>query len=229
MLRRSFLTRTLAVSAGAAFGPTPALAQAPAAAIPDTAPASGRYVYRATRGGSEIGGYTAELARSGDQITATAITEIAVKVAFITAYRFTQRTSEVMKANRLVSYEAATDDDGKKNTVQAKASGSTLDLSINGQVARLPPTLIPASLWNPRLLQQSQLFNTDDGKLLNINVRQVAEESLPVLGRAARARKFAITGDLVRDIWYDDKWTPVQVSFRADRDKSEIKLILQSA
>ncbi len=228
MLRRTFVLQSFAASAGLglAAGTWPAWAQAPAVALPDAAVAPGKLAFAAKRNGSDIGRYVAEIARNGDQTIVTSETSIAVKVLVITAYRFEQRTREVWRGTNLLEFSATTNDDGTKNQIEGKSDGRTLQLTVDGRPVTLQPPLVPASLWNPRLVQQSKLFDTADGRPLNINVKLVAEEPLTIRGSAVKARRYAFTGDMVRDIWYDANWTPVQASFLANKDKSEIRLTL---
>ncbi len=229
MLRRSFVTSTLAGTAGLGVmlrAPFPTLAQTPAITVPDSAGPVGKLTFMATRGTSEIGNHAIEITRSGDVVTVTNETNIAVRILMITAYRFTQRAREVWRGNRLVEFAATTDDDGVKNQIEGKADDRALLIIVDGKPASLPPTIMPASLWNPRLVQQSKLFDTADGRQLSINVKLVGEETVQLHGKATKARRFAFTGDMQRDIWYDQSWTPIQASFLAPKDKSVIKFAL---
>lgn len=225
MLRRSFLSRSLAVSGLGTLGYRPLWAQG-GVAIPEAAGPTGKLTFLATRGGSDIGNHVIEVTRSADQVTVNTTTNIAVRMLMITAYRFIQSSHEVWRAGRLVEFKATTDDDGTKNQIEARAAGSGLDIVVDGKKSSLPGNVIPASLWNPRLVQQSRLFDTADGRPLNVNVKLAGTETLQVRGARTPTQKFAITGDMQRDIWYDAAWVPVQASFLATKDKSVIRFAL---
>jgi hypothetical protein len=230
MHRRSFLATSLAASAGLGiaapvWSQTPAPGRAPTP--PDTAVPPGKLNYGIERDGSDIGKHVMDVVRDGDRTIVTSQTNIAVRVVLITAYRFEQTAREVWRGGRLVEFTSTTNDDGTRTQVQAAAKDNALTVIADGKTATLPPTVMPAaSLWNPRLVQQSRLFDTADGRSLNVSVQFLGEETLKIKGANVAAKRFSFKGDVQRELWYDQNWTPVQAYLIRPKDTSVVKFIL---
>src|SRR5262249_32397918 len=138
--------------------------------VPDSAIPVGKLTYAVQREGSNIGRHVMDISREGDRVTVVSQTSIAVRIMLITAYRFEQSSREVWRAGRLVEFSATTNDDGTKNQIEAVARDNSLVMNIDGKTATIPANVMPASLWNPRLVNQSKLFDTADGRQLNVSV-----------------------------------------------------------
>ena len=194
--------------------------------VPESAIPFGNLTYGVERDGSKIGRHVMEISGTNDVVTVLSETNIAVRILLITAYRFEQRAREVWRGGRLIEFSATTNDDGSRNQVDARARDDALVLTVGGRTATMPATVMPASLWNPHLIKQSKLFDTADGRPLNINVQFAGEESLTVRGSNVTARRFSFTGDVTREIWYYPTWTPVQAHLLRSKDKSIVKFVL---
>ena len=177
------------------------------------------------RGGKNVGRHTVEIVRDGNLVKVASKTGIAVRAAIFTLYRFEQTAREAWRDGRLVEFVSTTDDDGKIHHVEARPRGAALALIVDGKTALVDPTLTPASLLNPRLVEQSKLFDTADGTRLSVTARLVGVEQIVIRGTPTRARRFAFKGDMNREIWFDAKAIPVQVAFEG-KDGSEIKFVL---
>src|SRR5215212_6044901 len=69
--------------------------------------------FAVTRNGEQIGSTTLKLQRNGDQTIAETATNVQVKIAFLTAYRYEQRLTERWVGGRLDALNAVTDDNGR--------------------------------------------------------------------------------------------------------------------
>ncbi len=223
MRRRTLLTTAAMGSVGLVFGGgvLPLLA-APA---PQARAITQTLNYTVLRNDSEVGRHTMVVSTEGDLVKVASTTDIAVKLAMLTLYHFAQKAEEAWRGERLVEFAATTNDDGKVHRVEAKPRAKGLALTVDGKTRLVEPELVPASLWNPILVRQSKLFDTADGAHLNVNARLVGSEDLVVRNQTIHATRFAFTGDMERDIWYDAEGTPLQVAFEA-KDGSEIKFVL---
>lgn len=221
LLRRTFLATAAGTSAGLL------LARAPFAAEtrqPPSLPA-GALAYKIFRDGKDVGRHEMTISRDGALLKIASNTDIAVKAAIFTLYSFKQSAAEAWQEGRLMEFTATTDDDGDKHRVEAQPRDNALALTVDGTTRLVDASLAPASLGNPRLVELSHLFDTADGTALSVKAHLVAEEALTVKGARLKARRFAFTGDMKRDIWYDPKGTPVQVGFDG-KDGSRIKFVL---
>jgi hypothetical protein len=229
MLRRAFLGTALAATAGMTYlrDIAPTWSQGAVPPVPDNTIPTGKLAYIVEREGSNIGKHVMDVARDGDRVIVTSETTIAVRVMRITAYRVEQTAREVWRGGRLIEFSATTNDDGTKSQVAAVARDNGLAVTVDGKTATMPATVMPsASLWNPRLVQQSRLFDTADGRPLTVSVQFAGEESLRVRGSSVAARRFSFTGDIKRELWYDSKWTPVQAYLLRPKDTTVVKFVL---
>jgi len=64
--------------------------------------------------------------------------------------------------------------------------------------------------WNPAILEQSRLLNTQDGRFMPIQVAALGEETLAVAGTPVAAERFRLEAEDLRiDLWYareDRRW-----------------------
>lgn len=183
-------------------------------------------VYQVLRDGDPVGHHTFRFARNGATTDVDVSTRIAVKMAFITVYRFEHDGHETWHKNRLVSLTSKTNDDGTHHQLKAAAQGDALRITADGRHTSAPATILPASLWDADVVQQSELLNTLDGKRMHVSVRDLGQETVKASGHRTHAHHFRISGNLDRDVWFGPDNTLVRMQFAA-KDGSTIVYELQ--
>jgi hypothetical protein len=199
------------------------LSAVPAAAAP---PPGGVLDFTVLRNGSEVGRHEMLFRTDADGLKIDIRTNVAVKVAFITAYRFEHEGHEVWQGGRLARLWSKTNDDGTKHVLDVTAGGESLVVMADGKEAQKLSASIPASLWNERIVQQKDILNTLDGTRMAIQVADLGTEAVTVKNAVVPARHYAITGDLQRELWYDAQNVLVKVRFKA-KDGSDIEYLRQ--
>lgn len=187
-------------------------------------PANGVLEFAIVREGDTIGHNRMRFSRQGDRLTVDMTVDITVRFAFITIYRFRQQAREVWRDGRLVFLHSTTDDDGHERTVRVTKDGNGLKLGGDVQTGPLPRDLVTSTLWNPALLARNVLISPATGERLAIEARFLGEETVPAGGRPVRARHYAVTGELERELWYDEDGVLVHVRFEGS-DGSEIRWV----
>jgi hypothetical protein len=164
----------------------------------------------------EIGTLTIVSTRQGDERVYDQKLHIAVKVLFVTAYQQDSARKEVWRGDRLMAYDATTDDDGKKSTIVGRAQGDKF--VIDGPAGHLvaPATVYPSNPFDPGIVNATLLMDTGSGKLLHVTVTPGAEETITAGGGPVQARRYAVTGDLQRDLWFDAAGRLLQFAFKND-------------
>lgn len=198
-----------------------ALAGSQAFAAP---PPGGQLNFTILRNGSEVGSHEMLFRRTPDDLQIDIATKVLVKVAFIPVYRFEHEGHEVWHGDRLTRLWSKTNDDGTSHALNVTAAGPALAVLADGNPVVDRPLRIPASLWHEGILRQSAILNTLDGSSMAIAVSDLGSENIPVAGRPVPARHYAITGDLQRELWYDEHNVLVKVRFKA-KDGSDIEYI----
>ena len=171
---------------------------------------------------SRIGTMTLDFRREGETTVVETRLEVVVKVLFVTAYRYTQQRTETWSGDRLLSYEVRTDDNGTESRASARLQGDRLVVAREAGPATAPTDAVPATFWNPVTVSRSVLIDVDDATPRKVAAVDQGVETVEVGGRRIAARRWKITGDLERTIWYAAEggdW--VMLSFAA-RDGSPI-------
>lgn len=181
--------------------------------------------FQVLRDGDAVGSNVIRFEESGERLRVTIDTNIVVKIALIPVYRFEHHGQETWQNGRLTSLQSQTNDDGTRHQLQASADGMGLAITADGKHSAMPATALPASLWNPGIVHQKELLNTLDGSDMSIHVADLGSENVLVRGRMRAARHYAVTGDLERELWYDDQGDLVRVRFKA-QDDSKIEYVL---
>lgn len=217
-MKRKILTTVAFACAVAAQG-KPALS----AVMP-----TGVLEFTVLRNGDEIGKDVLSFHKGKDagSLEVKVSTDIAVKMAFITVYRFTHRSREEWVHGRLVHIDSKTDDDGTEHRMHADLAAGGLQVNGDEKHMVAPAGIVPASLWNHDIVTSRTLLNTLTGKQMKIAVRDLGPESVKVHGHPARARHFVISGELERELWYDDNDLLVRARFKGS-DGSEIVYALR--
>ena len=184
-------------------------------------PAAETLKYAIVRKGDQIGTHVVELRRKDAETSVRAETQVEVKIAFITAYRFRQAGTEKWVNGRLVSLQATTDDNGTAHRVEVTAAGQGLRIQADGRTATAAADTVPASVWNRALVRQSAVINLSDGSLTRISVADKGDETILVQGRRVKARRYVMSGKFEQDLWYDEHDRLVQLKFKGS-DGSDI-------
>lgn len=187
------ILRKLAVLVTAIGLATPVLASSP--------PSQGALRFDVIRKGKDIGELSYSFSGSAANYSVQVVTDIAVKIPLIrvNAYAFKQNSVETWANGKMTSIRSATDDDGDAHQISEKGRG-----------------LLPASLWNDDILKRRQLLNTIDGTVMSVRVIDLGVQNVPTRSGQLRAHHYRISGDLERDVWYDQNGDLAHVSFKAD-------------
>jgi len=173
----------------------------------------------------DIGSHKVSFSRSGEDLMVDVEARIKVKILFITAYRLEADRMEIWRDGRLVAYKSQTHDDGTDFAVSAEAKAGKLIIEGSDGTVEAPGDVYPIHPWNVALTERSLLMDTKTGELLEVSVAEMGVENIEAGGQQVRARKFVVSGDLERELWYgpDDTW----LQLRFDEDGAKITFTLQ--
>jgi hypothetical protein len=180
-----------------------------AQAAPPKAPAvrteaGAQLVYTVSREGSPIGRTTVDIDRSGDTVTVTSKTDIEVKV-IIVLYRYAQSVTETWKGDQLVSFKSETDDNGTPHDVSITPSGKGLTIVADGKTSNAPAGAVPASFWSTRFTKAKTAIHPDNGRLMNVSVKDVGADPITIGGTPHQAQHYKVSAgkDYDRELWFD--------------------------
>jgi Family of unknown function (DUF6134) len=193
----------------------PALAQ-PRASTPPAAsppPATETLQYAIMRKGEQIGTHKIEFRRVGKETSVNVETKVEVKVLFVTAYRFQYISTERWVNGRIIALNSETDDNGKQHRLTAALKGSNLEVEADGQAVKVDKNILPGSLWNPELVRQSVMLDTQTGQVMPISVVDLGSEEVTVETGPEPAHRYTIKGKFSQDVWYDARGRLVHSQF----------------
>jgi Family of unknown function (DUF6134) len=167
-----------------------------------------------TRNGEPIGTQAIEINRAGAETSVNVATDLTVRVLFITAYRFVQNESERWVNGQLMGLQSSTNSNGTRHSVSVTANETGLDIKADGKLSRVNQdvgqTIMPASFWNPELLQRANLLDTQAGKVAPMSVRDNGLENLKINAQIVKAHHYTVSGLFSQDVWYDEQARLVQ-------------------
>jgi hypothetical protein len=179
------------------------------------------------REGQPIGSHKLIFERDGAQLKVSTSIDLAVKIAGITAFRYTHRGQEAWDGNTLVSLTSRTDDDGKAYSVQANRTAEGIAVQASGAKSIImPATIIPSSHWNIRQVSQTVLLNTQKGNEARVAVTPLGREAVKTSSGTLQATRYRYDGDIKMEQWFDERGRWVKMSFKGS-DGSAIDYVLQ--
>lgn len=185
-------------------------------------PGSTTMNYAIMRNGDQIGTTTVRLNRKGRETTAEVVTEVRVKIAFVTVYRYEQTETERWVDGWLVALNSATDDNGTLHKVTATSRGNVLAVNADGKTSEVDPAVMPVSLWNAALVQKTIALDTQDGSLVKLSVVDHGKEQLVLQGQPRTAHHYSIHTTFPQEVWYDESRQLIKVALRGS-DGSKIE------
>lgn len=213
--------RELLVGAGVmAALPVPAGASLPI-------PPGDRLGFDILRKGSRLGAHVLTFERSGNDLVVRVAMELVVKAAFITLYKYKHSAVERWSGDQVVALDTQTDDGGTRYVVTGRRTGAGLVIEATGKPKFVAPVdASPATHWNRRQLD-GPWINTQDGKIFRPKVAVSGPEAVPTArGGPVKASRYAMTGDVAMDLWYDARPSWAGLSFTG-KDGSVIKYLRQ--
>jgi Family of unknown function (DUF6134) len=101
-------------------------------------------------------------------------------------------------------------------SVRAAGKRSVID-GRRGRIAA-PATIVSNHAWNRAVVDRRLLLDARRGGLQPVPASAAGATTSPVAGGAVRARKYVVTGDLERALWYgaDGAWRQSRLDYQGD-------------
>jgi Domain of unknown function (DUF6134) len=173
----------------------------------------------------EVGRHVITFSCDGEDLIVE--TEIAgeVKVLMMPLFKRDGVYREVWRGDRLIAFDSRIEDNGEVYEVRARADGD--HTVINGRRGRIeaPASIVSNHPWNHDVVERTLLFDTQRGRLQKVQVTPSGTETITAAGREVATRKYLVTGDLERELWYDSAGNWLQS--RLEHDGAKITLTRQ--
>jgi hypothetical protein len=198
---------------------------APGGALACAAPERAEFaIHHETYG--EVGRHVITFACAGEDLIVETTIRGEVKVLMLPLFKRDGSYREVWRGDRLVAFDSHVVDNGEAYQVTARANGERT--VIEGRRGRIeaPATIVSNHPWNHEAVDRTLLFDTQRGRLQQVQVTPAGIELITIAGRPVAARKYRVSGDLERELWYDEAGNWLQS--RLEHDGAKITLTRQS-
>lgn len=176
------------------------------------------------RQGKPVGSHVVSFERTGDAIRSRSAVHIAVDFLFFTAFRYRYESEALWRQGRFERFDVDIKDNGKSLRLTATHDGERTVISGTAGALTVPTSLHATEHWNAGILTQRQVLNTLTGKINNVVIRPGLTELVETERGPVAATVYHYSGDLVIDVWYDEKGRWVKMRFKG-RDGSLIDYI----
>lgn len=163
--------------------------------------------------------FTVDASANNEQRSVTSEARFDVRFLGLTAYRYRHSVQEQWRGNCLASMTARTDDDGTVTVVngEAAASGFKAEARTEDGKGRLKGTPTQASAngclmsfayWSPALRTQQRLLDPGTGRVENVTISPLPQQTLDVRGSQVPVQGWRIAGlKHPIDVWYaGERW-----------------------
>lgn len=182
------------------------------AASVDTCRDTDALVFDVTLDGERIGAHSIHFQREAGRLVMQAMTAISVKRLLFTVYQRDYRSREEWRGDELQSVDTSLEENGTRSrqVVARTADGSVTGLNGTSDVA------FPASYWSLATVRQSRLFDTTNGRVLAVEVRDAGPETVATASGPVLGRRFAVSGELNLELWYDRTGCWLKMRYRPE-------------
>jgi hypothetical protein len=176
------------------------------------------------RKGEKVGFHRVHFNGSGDALTVESDFQLQIKVLFVPVFRYAYRSESRWRDGQLEGLHVTLDDDGKRSALNAIRVGDMMRIDYDDGTYTTRAPLYPTNHWNVGVLMQDRVLNTLTGHLNAVRIRPMARETVTTERGHTQATRYAYSGDLETEVWYDDAGRWVKMRF-AGRDGSMIEYV----
>ena len=169
---------------------------------------------------SQIGHHNFHLAKHENSWLLTTDADFKVKFLVFTAYRYQHSNREVWRDNCLQEIESSTNANGTPFSVSGSRKDGGFTVETNKFRDDLGDCVKTFAYWDPEILNESKLLNSQTGELLPVRIDQAAEEMLTVKGQETPAVRYHLVAKgMELDIWYstDQRWLALESTTKGGR------------
>ena len=134
-----------------------------------------------------IGYHDFTVTREGASQAVRSIADFEYKLLFVKLYDYEHENSENWHGDCLQSIQSSTNANAKPFSVQGQLQSDRFVIHDGEGETVLPPCIMTFAYWNPRILDQEQLLNSQNGEYLRVNTSQPVKDSFRVRGELLEA------------------------------------------
>lgn len=169
--------------------------------------------FAAYRNGAHIGEQRMTFETTDGTLAVRTQADFTVKIGPVVLFRYRHEALERWREDRFESLETHTDSGGKRESVVATRTPSSVVIATQSpKPMAAPASALPFTHWN-MAIARAPLFNPQTGALLRQTARQLGPSIVTLAdGRRLQAQHISFSGDAAIDDWYDGEgtWTALR-------------------
>jgi hypothetical protein len=172
-------------------------------------PRGSSLAFRLTRHGAAIGTHSLAFRGNGDTLEVDIAVEVLVKFGPFPFVRYSHHNRETWQANRLIGVSSRTDRNGTPLHMAAALTDAGLQVEGSGTRPYIAPDDAFATTYWHKATVFGPLIGTQDGMLAHPRISQLRPEPVRLAsGEEVAVKRYALSGDLNVELWYDasDTW-----------------------
>jgi hypothetical protein len=173
---------------------------------------------------SKAGFHWVKFIKMGERLGVESNFQLKIDFLFFTAFQYDYQSTATWANGQLHRLNATIDDDGELFSVLAVRKSDLFQLNVPDGVVSVDAPLYPTNHWNPAVVEQVRVLNTLTGKINNVQIKAQNKEFVLTENGTIEATRYAYSGDLETEVWYDDAGRWVKMRFKA-RDGSTINYV----
>jgi hypothetical protein len=175
----------------------------------------------------DIGTYTNIVQQQGAATDIRTELHIQVKMLGVQVFHQDADRKEHWEDGRLVSFQSATDDNGKDIHVVGKAQGENFVITSPAGTVNAPGQVHPSNPWSPAVLKTDVMMSTKNGRIQPVTVKDTGDVTVTFDGRKMTVHQYFIDSDKHQIVWFDDKGTVV--AFQTEENGSQVNFVLKNS
>lgn len=132
-----------------------------------------------------------------------------IEFLFMDIY-YQHKSEESWMGDCLTAISSKTNDDGDLFVVNGNVVNKKLSVTANDEQFELPSCIMTFAYWNPKILEQDKLLNSQNGEYLEVNVKFLKREEIVVRGGKVLADCYELIAmkdeeeKINIQLWYDE-------------------------
>ena len=130
---------------------------------------------------------------------------------------YKQHAEETWQADCLTRIDTRTEEKGRVTTVAGRLEAGAFIITGASGEERLAPCVMSFAYWNPKVLRQTHLVNSQTGAWTTVTVHDLGKESVEVRGASRTASHYRIDTERNRiELWYapEGEWVGLRSTTR---------------
>ncbi len=175
----------------------------------------------------DIGTYTNVVQEHGATTDVRTEVHIQVKMLGVEVFHQEANRKEHWEDGRLVSFQSATDDNGKNIQIDGQAHGNDFVINTPAGTINAPGRIHPSNPWAASILTTDTMMSTKSGKIIPVVVKDTGDVNITFDKKKMTLHQFFIESDKHEIVWVDGKGTVV--AFQTQENGSQVNFVLKNS